>query len=430
MADQPASASASAPSLATLAIHADDAFVTAPATDVAPAIHVSTIFHYPRDPSQLVSAAERVAAAQNGEVARQIAPLYPPHTNATPQPLPPLPYIYSRYQAPSAARLEQILAALLDGHATTYASGLAAFHALLVRVNPQRLAIGECYHGCHAVAAIFSRLTGMKLLALDTAELRPGDLVHLETPLNPYGTASSIAAHAERAHAAGALLSVDATVAPPPLQNPFCHGADYVMHSATKYLGGHSDLLGGVLVTQDAAVAALLRGERSNLGSVMGGLEAWLGLRSIRTLEVRVERQSASTTRLARWLHRLAQTDAVVGTVVREVTHASLQAQEPWLASQMPRGFGPVFAIATRTREQAKMLPSRLRYFHHTTSLGGVESLVEWRAMSDATIDPTIVRVSVGCEGWEDLRDDLERGLREVAAGVGVGVGVGVGEGH
>lgn len=286
-----------------------------------------------------------------------------------------------------------------------------------MRVNPKRLAIGEGYHGCYGVAAIISRLTGMTLIPLNTpaADLRPGDLVHLETPLNPYGTASSIAACAERAHAAGALLSVDATFAPPPLQNPFLQGADYVVHSATKYLGGHSDLLGGVLVVQDQAVAALLRNERSYLGSVMGGLESWLGLRSIRTLEVRVERQSTSATRLARWLQELAKTDAVVGTVVREVMHASLQAQEPWLAIQMPHGFGPVFAIAMHTREQAKTLPSRLRYFHHATSLGGVESLVEWRAMTDATVSPTIVRVSVGCEGWEDLRDDLERGLREVA---------------
>lgn len=239
--------------------------------------------------------------------------------------------------------------------------------------------------------------------------------MHLETPLNPHGTASSIAAYAARAHAAGALLSIDATFAPPPLQNPFAHGADYVVHSATKYLGGHSDLLGGVLVTQDPVVAAQLRDERSLLGSVMGGLEAWLGLRSIRTLELRVERQSASATRLARWLQELTRSDAVVGAVVKAVTHASLQAQEPWLAIQMPRGFGPVFAIRMGTREQAKTLPSRLRYFHHATSLGGVESLVEWRAMSDAMVDPTVVRVSVGCEGWEDLRDDLERGLREIA---------------
>lgn len=262
----------------------------------------------------------------------------------------------------------------------------------------------------------------MVKIPLDTAaaDLRPGDLVHLETPLNPYGTASSIAEYAARAHAAGALLSVDATFAPPPLQNPFLHGADYVVHSATKYLGGHSDLLGGVLVTQDAAAAALLREERCYIGSVMGGLEAWLGLRSVRTLELRVERQSASATRLAGWLQALARSDGVVGAVVKDVTHASLQVQEPWLVSQMPRGFGPVFAIRTGTKEQAKTLPSRLRYFLHATSLGGVESLIEWRAMSDATVDPTVVRVSVGCEAWEDLRDDLERGLREI---VGMALG-------
>lgn len=261
----------------------------------------------------------------------------------------------------------------------------------------------------------------MKTIPLDTPaeELQPGDLVHLETPLNPHGTASSIAVYAEKAHSRGALLSVDGTFAPPPLQNPFIHGADYVMHSATKYLGGHSDLLAGVLVTQKADEAALFKKERMYLGSVMGGLEGWLGLRSVRTLELRVERQSSNATNLARWLHGLSQTDSVIGSVVKQVTHASLQPEEPWLKEQMPNGFGPVFAIHTRTKEQAKTLPSRLLYFHHATSLGGVESLVEWRAMSDSTVDPTVVRISVGCEGWEDLRSDLEKGLREVA-GLGV----------
>lgn len=328
-----------------------------------------------------------------------------------------MPYIYSRLATPSTTRLEQVLAALLHGHAITYGSGLAAFNALLVRTNPKRLALGECYHGTHEVANIFSRLTGLQLIPLDTPaeDLRPGDLVHLETPVNPHGTASSIAAYAERAHSQGALLSVDSTFAPPPLQNPFLHGADYVLHSATKYLGGHSDLLGGVLVTQNPAELKLLQRERLYLGSVMGGLEAWLGLRSLRTLELRVERQSTTATKLARWLHALSQSDATIGSVVKCVTHASLQPQEPWLLEQMPRGFGPVFSIHTRSREQARNLPGRLEYFHHATSLGGVESLVEWRAMSDETVDPTVVRVSVGCEGWEDLKGDLEKALRGVA---------------
>ncbi|KAH8151899.1 uncharacterized protein LAJ45_03892 [Morchella importuna] len=151
------------------------------------------------------------------------------------------------------------------------------------------------------------------------------------------------------------------------------------------------------------------------VGAVMGGLEGWLGLRSVRTLELRVMRQSESATRLAGWLAGLVAADEEIRGVVERVSHASLQEKEPWLAEQMPGGFGPVFAIHTVRGEQAKVLPSRLKWFHHATSLGGVESLVEWRAMTDEFVAKTVVRVSVGCEGWEDLRDDLERGLREVA---------------
>lgn len=208
---------------------------------------------------------------------------------------------------------------------------------------------------------------------------------------------------------------MDSTFAPPPLQDPFVQGADYVMHSATKYIGGHSDLLAGVVAVKSEEEAVKLRWERMYLGSVMGGLEGWLGLRSIRTLELRVQRQSDSATRLAKWLAGLVESDKEIASVVARVSHASLQEQEPWLLEQMPNGFGPVFTIHTVRGEQAKVLPSRLKWFHHATSLGGVESLVEWRAMSDEFVAKTVVRVSVGCEGWEDLRDDLERGLREVA---------------
>lgn len=209
-------------------------------------------------------------------------------------------------------------------------------------------------------------------------------------------------------------MSVDSTFAPPPLQDPFVQGADYVLHSATKYLGGHSDLLGGVLAVRGEGEAAVLRGERAVLGNVMGGLEGWLGLRSVKTLELRVGRQSESATRLVGWLSGLVERDEEVGSVVVEVRHASLQKEE-WVKAQMPGGYGPVFSVSMRNREQAKTFPGRLRYFHHATSLGGVESLVEWRAMSDEHVSETVVRVSVGCEGWEDLRDDVERAIREVA---------------
>lgn len=266
----------------------------------------------------------------------------------------------------------------------------------------------------------------MRILPLDcpAEELSPGDVIHLETPINPTGTAVSIAALAEKAHSRGAFLMVDSTFAPPPLQDPFAHKADIVMHSSTKYFGGHSDLLGGVLCVRNdyggipnngAKIAAKLLHERLLLGGVMGSLEGWLGLRSLRTVALRVSRASDSATRLAAWLN----STITATSPIAEVHHASLQAEKDpkckeWLQKQMPNGFGPVFAVIMRTPRMARWLPSKLELFHHATSLGGVESLIEWRAMSDDRADERLLRVSIGIEAWEDLKRDLEKGLKAV----------------
>lgn len=306
-----------------------------------------------------------------------------------------------------------------------YASGLAAFHAMLIRLNPKRIAIGEGYHGCHGVIQVMSRLTGLQAVPLD-AEVGPGDVVHVETPLNPTGEARNLQMHADRAHAVGAYLTVDATFAPPPLQDAFALGADVVMHSGTKYLGGHSDMLCGVLTVRPglAEWASALRGERLVLGSVMGSMEGWLGLRSLRTLELRVVRQSQTATALVGWLAEQLKSSSsdssstppsssVTARVVERLHHASLQpeAAEPgsWLQKQMPVGYGPVFAIVMKDVDLARKLPSRLRLLHHATSLGGVESLIEWRALSDPRVDQRLLRVSVGVEALEDLKADFEQ---------------------
>ena len=268
--------------------------------------------------------------------------------------------------------------------------------------------------------ALHTKLTGAKILNLDCEEeeLGEGDVVHLETPVNPTGEAFCIQQYAEKAHRRGAWLVVDATFGPPGLQEPFQWGADVVMHAGTKYLGGHSDMLCGVLATQREDWLRGLREERLHLGSVMGSLEGWLGVRSLRTLDVRVQRQSENCGRLVEWLADLARggVHGVDGKVVRKVVerihHASLQESDmAWLRPQMPNGYGPVFAITMRNEALARRLPSRLSLFHHATSLGGVESLIEWRAMSDQTVDRRLLRVSVGLEGWEDLREDLMGGF-------------------
>ncbi|KAI9650488.1 hypothetical protein NHQ30_000504 [Ciborinia camelliae] len=381
-------------SLSSQTVHADD-FLNK-GQDVAPALHVSTTFRYSDNPDDLVAVSD-----------------LDPHAL-------PEGHVYSRITAPNTTRFEAILSSILKGPTLTYASGLSAFHALLVYLNPKRISIGEGYHGCHGVIGIHTKLTGLKKIPLDCAaeDLQPGDLIHVETPLNPQGTAYNLAAFAKKAHSRGAYLSVDATFGPPPLQDPFLWGADIVMHSGTKYVGGHSDMLCGILTVNPKHVEdgwfGGLQGERLFLGNVMGSMEGWLGIRSVRTLEIRVKQQSASAQSLVSWLdNALKSNDAeteIVRKVVLKIEHASLQVEDikdGWLLKQMPNGFGPVFSIILKEVAFAKKLPSKLELFHHATSLGGVESLIEWRAMSDATIDQKLLRVSVGIEGWEDLRDDL-----------------------
>jgi cystathionine beta-lyase/cystathionine gamma-synthase len=303
-----------------------------------------------------------------------------------------------------------------------------------VRTRPRVLAIGAGYHGCHGVARVMARLYGLRTVELedegawDAARLGAGDLVHVETPRNPTGECVDLESIARRARARGALVSVDATFAPPPLLEPWALGADVVMHSATKFLGGHSDMLCGVLATRDESMWIALSRERTLLGGVVGGLEAWLGARSLRTLEIRVRAQSGGAERLVDWIYACLEPAggkdeeepvgaASVRAAVERVHHASVQARwlgHGWVRAQMPRGYSPVFALTMRDERVARGLPARLALFHHATSLGGVESLVEWRRMTDEGVDPRLVRVSVGIEGWEDLRRDLAEGFRRV----------------
>ncbi|OSS52751.1 hypothetical protein B5807_02403 [Epicoccum nigrum] len=408
---------------ATHGIHADNR--TNILTDIAPPIHTSTTFRYPRDPSKL-----HPVSPEDGEVIDLSTPL-----------------IYSRLASANINRLETILAPLiyprakdeelesLANHVVSYSSGLSAFHGLLVHAVPKVVAISGGYHGCHGVLDLHKRMHGVKTVDLhadeaawDASGIGKGDLVHLETPLNPTGEAFSIARYAARAHARGALLSVDATFAPPGLQDPFQWGADFVMHSGTKYIGGHSDMLCGILATAASADglkrAQGLRADRIFLGAVLGSLEGWLGVRSLRTMELRVQRQSKNADALVAWLAGAvegtgeSEHGALIKKAVKQVRHASLQTDDlNWLKPQMPNGFGPVFSIYMHTADQARCLPSHLRLFHHATSLGGVESLIEWRKMSDAEVDERLLRVSVGIEDVDDLKEDLLRAFQALLEG-------------
>ncbi|KAL2869311.1 putative transsulfuration enzyme family protein [Aspergillus lucknowensis] len=382
---------------ATRALHADDYLNLV--TDVAPPIHLSTTFRYPKEPDSLILSEDPVEEFDG--------------TN----------YVYSREFAPNATRFEAVLSSLLGGYALSYSTGLAALNAALILLNPRRVSVGDGYHGSHEVIAVISRLSGLQKLPLDcpVENLQEGDVIVLETPVNPLGTAFNIKEYADKAHERGAYLIVDSTFAPPSLQDPFLWGADIVLHSGSKYFGGHSDLLCGVLVTKRKDWHKKLMEDRLALGNVMGNLESWLGVRSLRTLDIRVQRASESSEKLVKWLHSALTApnpnpdseEHIVQTVLQDIYHASLQ-KEPWLRQQMPNGFGPVFSIILRRDGHARELPSKLAFFQHATSLGGVESLIEWRALSDRRVDRKLLRVSVGLENWEDLKGDILHGFKSL----------------
>ncbi|KAL8738539.1 MAG: hypothetical protein Q9181_000699 [Wetmoreana brouardii] len=381
-------------SLSTSLLHADVHLNQS--ADVAPPLHVSSTFRYSSNPSELVPARDAPLTFESSAD-----------------------HIYSRETAPNGTRLEALLTSLLGAPSLAYSSGLAALFGAYTLLNPRKVAITDGYHGAHGVLDIFKRLTHVEVIPLSRAdELGHGDVIHLETPLNPYGEARNIAAYAKSAEQTGAILLIDSTLAPPPLQDPFAQGAHLVMHSGTKYIGGHSDLLLGVLATRNKGWFKQLAMDRMHTGSVAGSMECWLAARSLRTMEIRVTRQSESASALVEWLETARGGEGpgkdVVGKVVGQVRHASLQEEakksDGWLRQQM-KGWGPLFAFAMKQEELAKKLPSKLKLFMHATSLGGVESLIEWRAMSDETTDSTMVRVSVGLEKWEDLRDDLVKGF-------------------
>lgn len=356
--------------------------------DVIPPINVSTTFKYPENPNDYIKAID-------GKLEDYF------HNDL---------YYYSRVAHPNAELVEKALAKILDGYVVAYSSGLAAFFALLTHVNPKQLVIGQAYHGCHGIAKIFARNHGLTILDLrDSASfdrLQKGDLVHLETPVNPHGLNLDIEHYAKLAHEKGAFLLVDSTFAPPPLQYPFNHGADIIMHSATKYFGGHSDLLAGLLVVKDQEKFHNLVEDRIYLGTNIGNLEASLLYRSLKTFELRVLRQSENCEKLVKFLND----NKLKFKNLKQVFHGSIQFEK--LDNQITK-HAPTFSLTLISEEFARNFPSKLKYFVHATSLGGVESLIEWRAMSDASVDPTLLRVSVGVENVEDLIEDFRSALSE-----------------
>ncbi|HJZ61813.1 MAG TPA: PLP-dependent transferase [Miltoncostaeaceae bacterium] len=324
---------------------------------------------------------------------------------------------YGRDGSGVAVELEAALGDLEAAEALCFASGMSAWAILCLAVLRPGAAVAiptSGYWGVEALARDLLEPWGVEVRRYDPrrpdelpAAVPGARLVLVETPSNPHLAVVDIGAAAAAVHAAGALLVVDNTVATPLVQRPLDFGADLTWQSATKYLGGHSDVLAGVLATRDRELVARVRGLRTGTGGVLSPDGAWLVMRGLRTLAIRLERQSGSALELAR---RLAAHPAVVA-----VHYPGLPADpgHEVAARQMHGGFGGLLAFELPDAAAADRVCDRLALVRRATSLGSVESLIERRARvePEGRVAPGLLRLSVGLEDVEDLWDDLEGAL-------------------
>ncbi|MGN6251994.1 MAG: cystathionine gamma-synthase [Marmoricola sp.] len=335
-------------------------------------------------------------------------------------------YEYSRSANPTRTALEGNLAALEEGErAFAFASGLAAEDTLLrslCRPGDHVVIPDDAYGGTFRLFDKVAKVWGLEhtpAAVSDTpavrAAIRPGvtKLVWLETPTNPLLTIGDIEELAAVAHDAGALLVVDNTFASPYLQQPLTLGADVVVHSTTKYCGGHSDVVGGALVVRDAEVAERVGFHQNSMGAVAGPFDSWLTLRGLKTLAVRMDRHCDNAERVVEFL--------TGHEAVAEVIYPGLESHPGHeVASRQMRRYGGMVSFRVRGgEEQALQVCERAEVFTLGESLGGVESLIEHPgrmthasvAGSDLEVPADLVRLSVGIETAEDLLADLDRAL-------------------
>ena len=347
---------------------------------------------------------------------------------------------YSRSHNPTRYALERMVARLegstIDEKTDAscggfaFASGLAAIGTCLelLDAGDHMIAMDDLYGGTNRLfSRVRERSQGLKVSYIDltdagrlSAAMTPKTrLVWVETPTNPTLKLADLSAIARAARAVNphVLLACDNTFASPYNQRPLEHGFDIVMHSSTKYLGGHSDVVGGLLVTGKADLAQRLRFLQNAVGAVMGPFDAYLTLRGIKTLAVRMERHNASALRIAQFLSTHPLIDAVIYPFLENHPQHALARR------QMKGGGGMISAHVRGSLEQSRKFLERLKIFALAESLGGVESLAEHPAiMTHASvpadqratlgISDTFVRLSIGVEDAEDLIDDLDRALR------------------
>ncbi|SDY73059.1 cystathionine gamma-lyase [Micromonospora pattaloongensis] len=335
-------------------------------------------------------------------------------------------YEYSRSGNPTRDALQECLAALEGGRrALAFASGLAAEDTLLrtvCRPGDHVVIPDDAYGGTYRLFARVAERWGVSWTAAKVSDVEavraavePGrtKIIWTETPTNPLLGIADIAALSSLAHDAGALLVVDNTFASPYLQQPIAHGADVVVHSTTKYIGGHSDVVGGALIVADAGLGDELAYHQNAMGAINGPFDAWLTLRGVKTLGVRMDRHCDNAERIADYLSR--------HSAVAQVIYPGLPDHpgHETAAKQMRRFGGMISFRAAGGEQRAVEICNRAKVFVLAESLGGVESLIEHpgqmthasAAGSPLEVPADLVRLSVGIETVDDLLADLEQAL-------------------
>lgn len=330
--------------------------------------------------------------------------------------------VYARADNPTFDQAEAVLNHLEGGAgALLFSSGMAAATAVFLALKPGDHVVAPkvMYWALRHWLLGYATEWGLKIDLVDAGQpgaiaraLQPGKtkLVWIETPANPTWSITDIAAAAAAAHQAGARLAVDSTIATPVLTQPIALGADIVMHSATKYLNGHSDVVAGALITaKDDEFWTRIKAVRKGGGAILGTFEAWLLARGLRTLYVRVPAACRGAQQIAEHFARHAKVSAVLYPGLPTAPDHAVAAQ------QMQGGFGGMLSLRVKAGEAAAIaVAARTQLWKRATSLGGVESLIEHRASVEGANSPTptdLLRLSVGIEDPADLIADLEQAL-------------------
>ena len=320
-------------------------------------------------------------------------------------------YVYQRNASPTVEEAERLVGELEGGGALLFPSGMGAVTSVLMGLLDPGARVAfphDAYYGVAVLLQTELARWGLELVSFDQTGTAPEgvDVVWLETPSNPLLSFPDLDAQVEAARAAGARVVVDSTAATPVLLRPLEHGADVVVHSATKYLAGHSDTLLGAAVCREPADRDRILEFRTRTGIVAAPDAAWLLLRGLRTLAVRVERQSATALELARRLQ--------AHTAVERVFYPGLG--DETAARYLDGGFGGLLSfLAAGGADAAARVEQQVRVIRNATSLGGVETVLETRRRYEGERVPeSLVRLAVGLEDVDDLWDDLRRALEAV----------------